>query len=134
MALVSKREVHISTDVDLATTNRLLERIANSLEVYLSDVCGVDITAQSATDNMQSTELERFDSLGPAQQEFAAMIEIMEEQGVRIPAAAYKLIGLDPPHNDGQEPVDGEDEGEEEEGPDAEQAVEEEPVTARREE
>lgn len=129
MALVSKREVHISTDVDLATTNRLLERIANALEVYLTDVCGVDLNAVPEAASMQQDELERYDELGPVQEEFLAAIELNEAAGMPVSGAAYRLIGLDPPNADREptaEELDADQPGEHSELPP------DEPVTARR--
>lgn len=77
------------------TTNRLLDRIANVLELIAEKHLGIDVYA--TTVGMSEQELERIDDLPPVLQEALAAIELLEEDGYRVGPEAYRRLGLPTP-------------------------------------
>lgn len=87
----------INATIDSKKVDELLViggRIATALEGLLYEV---NPHRDATTEGMSKEELERNDNLEPWQEEWAAMVEQLEDQGVKIPAMAYKVIGLEPP-------------------------------------
>jgi hypothetical protein len=76
-----------------------LSRVANVLE-RIAQANDISLDAEQQAAQMSEKDLVRNDDLTPLQEEWLATIEIMEEQGIPVPAEAYKLIGLDPPRRE----------------------------------
>lgn len=72
-----------------------LERIADALEYAL----GTQHAAQP-----DERDIERFDGMTEVQEELAAAIEILEEEGYTVPPESYRALGLDPKRAADREP------------------------------
>jgi hypothetical protein len=107
------------------TPRESLQSIAGSLAeiaAYLKIAVSPDLS------EAEPSEVERFDGASLEAEEAAAMIEQLEDEGVPVPAEAYRRLGLDPPTKSEEPP------GEDEEGDDQQAAEEPDPtvVVARR--
>jgi hypothetical protein len=91
-------------------TNLLLERIANVLELIAEKSFGLEL--HPTTDGMSAADLDRIDSAPPVWEEARAAIELLEEEGVRVPPEAYRRLGLDSPHERYEPPAEPESESE----------------------
>lgn len=79
-----------------------LERIATVLERIALDACQIDLTAAEQAAASTPQELERFDGLSEVEEELAAAIEELEEQGIIVPAESYRKLGLEVPRRESE--------------------------------
>lgn len=70
-----------------------LDRIATYFEIA---VAPETVAALDPSD----PDIQRFDGWSLEQEELKATIEELEEEGVKVPAASYRLIGLEPPRRE----------------------------------